>query len=184
MSTRTYMVSLQSLEPIRTAIGSKDRSLLDTLLQAVGENEDFQSYVEEMIMNSPPAEEPGCWNYLVEPLAQHFGLSPRRLPLDDWKHYDVWEDYRSILDPLLSKQGKKLLEFMESGRPFVGSRIDHDGCMFAWLTAGEAKSLLEELTAIEIDAAKFGELEEFHEELVESLQETVDRNADLFLGAS
>ena len=45
--------------------------------------------------------------------------------------------------------------------------------MFAWLTAAEAKSLLDELTAI--DAATFDELDEFHEELIESLQQTVDR---------
>jgi len=82
---------------------------------------------------------------------------------------------------LASEQGKKLLEYMESGRPFVGSSIDHDGCMFAWLTAAEVKSLLDELTAI--DATPFSELDGFHEELVESFQETVERNADLFLGA-
>ena len=181
MSTRTYMVSLQSLEPIRNAVGSKDLVLLDALLQALSGNEDFRSYARRMIMDSPPAKEPGCWNYLVEPLAEHFGLSPHRLPLDDWKHYYVWEGYRSIADPLLSEPGKKLLEFMESGRPFVGSSIDHDGCAFAWLTAAEAQSLLGELAAI--DAATFGDLDEFHEELLQSLQETTARNADLFLGA-
>jgi len=53
--------------------------------------------------------------------------------------------------------------------------------MFAWLTAAEVKSLLDELTAI--DATPFSELDGFHEELVESFQETVERNADLFLGA-
>jgi hypothetical protein len=179
MSTRTYMVSLESLEPIRRAIGSKDRALLDALLPAVDEG--FRSAAEGMIMGPPPAKEPGCWSFLVEPLAQHFGLSPHRLPLEDWKHYYVWEDYRSIVDPHLSGQGKKLLEFMDSGRPFVGTSIDHDGSMFAWLTAAEARSLLDELTAI--DAAKVGDLDEFHEELIESLQETVDRGADLFVGA-
>jgi len=103
MSTRTYMVSLQSLEPIRKAVGSKDRALLNALLKAVGKDKTFRSYAEGMIMGSPPAKEPGCWEYLVEPLAQHFGLSPRRLPLDDWKHYHVWEAYRSIADPFLSE---------------------------------------------------------------------------------
>ncbi len=179
MSARTYMVSLQSLDPIRRAISSKDRDLLDALLPAVSEN--FRSAAEGMIMGPPPAKEPGCWGFLVEPLAQHFGLSPRRLPLDDWKHYYVWNDYRSIADPHLSGQGKKLLEFIDSGRPFVGTSMDHDGSMFAWLTAAEAKSLLDELTAI--DAATFDELDEFHEELIESLQQTVDRGADLFVGA-
>lgn len=181
MSTRTYMLSLESLEPVRKAVGSKDRALLDALLQAVGEDEDFRSYARDMIMSPPPAKEPGCWNYLVEPLAEHLGLSPRRLPLDDWKHYAVWEDYRALAEPLLSERGKRLLELLDSGRPFVGSGIEHDGCTFAWLTAAEAASLREELSAIDADA--FGELDEFHEELTESLRETVDRNADLFLGA-
>ena len=179
MSARTYMVSLQSVEPIRRAIGSKDRALLDALLQAVAEN--YRSAAEGMIMGPSPAKEPGCWGPLVEPLAQHLGLSSRRLPLDDWKHHYVWNDYRSIVDPRLSGQGKALLEFMESGRPFVGSSIDHDGSLFAWLTAAEAKSLLDELTAL--DADELDELDEFHEELIESLQETVDRGADLFVGA-
>ncbi len=179
MSARTYMVSLQSLEPIRRAIGSKDRALLDALIQAVDERS--RSTVEGMIMGPPPAKEPGCWGFLVEPLAQHFGLSPRRLPLDDWKHHYIWNDYRSIADPHLSGQGKKLLEFMDSGRPFLGTSIDQDGSLFAWLTAAEARSLLDELTAL--DAAKLGELDEFHEELIESLQETIDRGADLFVGA-
>jgi hypothetical protein len=179
MSARTYMVSLQSLEPIRRVIGSKDRALLEALLPAVAE--DFRSAAEGMIMGPPPAKEPGCWGFLVEPLAQHFGLSPRRLPLEDWKHHYVWGDYRSIVDPHLSGQGKKLLEFIDAGRPFVGAGIDYDGSMFAWLTAAETKNLLDELTAI--DADELGELDEFHEELIESLQGTVDRGADLFVGA-
>ena len=180
MSTRTYAVALQSIEPIRKAVGSKDRGLLDALVGGL-EDDDFRSYAEGMIMGTPPKQEPGCWNYLVVPLAEHFGLSPHRLPLDDWKHYHVWEDYRSMADPLLSEPGKQLLGFLESGRAFVGSGIDQDPCTFAWLTAAEAKSLLEELTAL--DPEEFGELDEFHEELVESLRETVNRNADLFFGA-
>jgi hypothetical protein len=174
------MVSLQSLEPIKKAVGSKDSDLRDALVQAL-DNEDFQSYAEDMIMGSPPQKEPGCWNYLVEPLATHFCLSPKRLPLDDWKHYQVWKDYRALANPVLSEQGRKLLQFMESGRPFTGFSIDHDGCMFAWLNAAEVQNLLAELSVIE--AERFGELDEFHEELVESLREAAKDNAELFLGA-
>jgi hypothetical protein len=181
MSTRTYMLSLKSIEPIRKAVGSKDPALLEALVQKIGEDEDFQSYAEDMIMGSPPEEEPGCWHYLVEPLAQHFDLSPKRLPLDDWKHYHVWEDYRRLANSHLSKEAKRLLKFLEVGRPFAGSSVQGDPCMFAWLTTAETKILLDELAAI--DPEEFGELDEFHEELVESLQETVGRGADLFLGA-
>ena len=61
MSTRTYMVSLQSIEPIQKAVGSKDGALLEALFEAIGDDEDFRSYAEGMIMGSPPASEPGCW---------------------------------------------------------------------------------------------------------------------------
>ncbi len=181
MSTRTYMLSLQSIEPIRKVVGSKDRDLLDALFQRIGDDEDFRSYAEDMIMGSRPQQESGCWHYLVEPLAEHFGLDPERLPLDDWKHYHVWEDYRPLVNPHLSGDAQKLLEFLEAGRPFAGMSVQGDPCLFAWLTAAEAKNLLNELASL--DPEEFGDLDEFHEELVESLQETVGRGANLFLGA-
>lgn len=182
MSSRTYMFAVQSLEPIKNAIGSKDPALLDALLDAIGDNEDFQSYANDMIMKSSPQKEPGCWNYLVEPLAEHYQLAPERLPLDDWKHYSVWEDYRSIADPIVSAEARRLLQLLESGRAFNGAEINHDGCMFAWLTASEVKALHAELTAI--DAGDFGELDEFHEELVESLEQAAIADKAVFLGAS
>lgn len=191
MSMRTYMISLQSLEPIKKAVGSKDQALLDALRQAVEEDEgideddieDFQSLAEEMVIGPPPAEEPGAWSCFIETLAEYFELSPRDLPLNDWKHADAWKSYRSIAAPLVPEHAKQLLEFLESGRPFVGSGIDHDGCMFAWLTAAEAQSLFAELSAIDAETFRPGDVDKLHEELVESLRETTNRNADLFLGA-
>ena len=133
-------------------------------------------------MQLPPDAEPGRWNYLVEPLAKHFGLSPESLPLDDWKHYAVWQDYRKFADPQLTEDGRALLAHLESGRPFRGASVTHDGCLFAWLSTEETRRLFEELNAL--DADELGELQGFHEELLESLQQTVDGNAVLFLGAS
>jgi hypothetical protein len=181
MSTRTYMISLKSIEPIKAAIGSQDQKLLNALLSGFDDDEDMESYAKNMIMNSPPSKEPGCWNYLVEPLANHLGLSPNYLPMDDWKHYHVWEDYRPNINTLVSPAAQKFLLFLEQGRPFIGSEIEHDGCMFAWLSTDEAELLLGELA--KIDADDFGELAEFHEELLESLQATVDNKCALFLGA-
>jgi hypothetical protein len=176
MSSRLYMLSLRSIEPIRKAIGSKDRALFDAF---VGTG------TEAVIMEPPPAQEPGSWNYLVEPLAEHLGLAPRRLPISDgdWKQIYVWADYRAIVDPFLTERAKKLIEYLDDGRPFVGSGLEHDGCSFGWLTAAEVTTLLGELT--KIDAAKFDdELGQFHRELLAALQETADRKEDLFLGAS
>ena len=175
------MVALKSLEPIKNAIGSQDETILRALHSAVGDDEDFQEYASDMIMSPRPASEPGCWNYLVEPLAKHLKLSPKRLPLNDWKQYYVWEEYRANANPMVSPESQKLLELMELGRPFQGSEVDHDGCCFAWLSPDESKSLLRELS--EISTEKFGELDEFHEELVKSLQITVKKKCALFLGA-
>ena len=181
MSTRTYMLALQSLAPIRDAVGSQNQKLLDALSDALGSDREFQGYARDMIMNPRPAKEPGCWNYLIEPLAKHLGLSPRHLPLDDWKHYYVWEDYRSAAAPLISVNAQQMLRLMEAGRPFHGSEIDHDGCTFAWLTSEETESLLKELSGIEVD--ELDELDEFHEELTECLQEAVEGKSAVFLGA-
>lgn len=52
MSTRTYMIALHSLEPIKNAIGSKDQELLEALLNAVGDDEDFQRYAKDMITSA------------------------------------------------------------------------------------------------------------------------------------
>lgn len=182
MSSRTYMFAVQSLDPIKNAIGSKDRALLEALLEALGDNEAFQSYANDMIMKSSPQKEPGCWSYLVEPLAKHYQLALERLPLDDWKHYSVWEEYRSIADPVVSAEARRLLQLLESGRAFNARGIDHDGCMFAWLTATEVKTLHAELAAI--NASDYGELDEFHEELVESLEQASNADKAVFLGAS
>lgn len=182
MSTRTYMVSLRSLEPIQKAIGSKDQSLLDALTSEVGDDrQEFCDLVKKMIMGPLPAKEPGCWNYVIEPLAEHFGLAPITLPLDDWEHNYVWEEFRSIADPLISRRARRLLKWLDLGRPFHGTGIDYDGCLFAWLTADETKSLLGDLSII--DADKFGDLAQFHKELVASLKETVNGKNSLFLGA-
>ncbi len=182
MSSRIFMLSLQSIEPIRKAIGSKDRALFDAF--AAGKSQEFRAGAKTIIMEPPPAEEPGSWCYVVEPLAQHLGLSPHSLPISegDWKQIYVWSEYRAIADPRLSEQGTKLLAFLDEGRPFVGTGLDYDGCMFGWLTAAEVKALLAELTAI--DAGQFDdELGQFHKELLEALHETAGRNADLFFGA-
>lgn len=119
MSSRTYMIAIQTLDPIKNAIGSKDPALLDALLNSVADNEDFKSYANDMIMKDSPRKEPGCWNYLVEPLAKHYQLAAERLPLDDWKHYYVWEDYRRIADPIVTPETQRLLQTLESGRPDI-----------------------------------------------------------------
>ena len=199
MSTRTHMVSIKSLDPIRDAIGSGDASLAEALMQRYSsdmreyydgeepeeeELEEFKQYVDSMVMCSqPPDKEPGCWNYIIELLAAHHELDPVRLPLEDWKHVYVWEDYRSVVEPLITPESKQSLQFLDAGRPLKGSGIDYDGCVFGWLTLDEATELHETLTKIDAKALEQRGLDEFHEELLDSLGQTKDKGAVLFMAA-
>lgn len=149
------------------------------------EDTDRRAYAKSMIFAAaPPAKEPGCWNYVVEPLARHLGLDPKYLAIDDWKHYAAWESYRSAAETMLSPEATQLLGYIESGRPFRGAEVDHDGCLFAWLTNAECTALLAELEKIDADVFSDMELDELHEELIESLKTVVDSGAEMFIGAS
>lgn len=176
------MLGLESIEPIRMAIGSKTRRILDGLIAKLDKSKpDFAEYAKAMIMESAPAKEPGCWNYLVQPLAKSLGLKVRVLPLNDWKHYAVWEEYRQQVNSKLSRASKQLLKLLEKGRALRGKAIIHDGCMFAWLSTDEVALLLAELLPLEIAEPDY--LEPFHAELIKSFQLVVDNKMELFLGA-
>ena len=139
------MFSIKSLEPIKNASGSNDKLLVCDLMKRyqsdlleysdgnaldedeLEELEEFQEYVESMIMcSSLPEKEPGCWCYVIELLAEHHELEPYSLPLEDWKHVYVWEDYRSIVAPHVTTESKQSLKYLDAGRPFRGDTIDDD----------------------------------------------------------
>lgn len=184
MSTRSYALSLKSLDPIRDAIASRNQAAFDAVVaEYEPDDEDRREYAKSMILiDTPPAKEPGCWNYVIEPLAKHLGLQPDYLAIDDWKHYGAWADYIATAKSHIPIEAVSLLEHIKSGRPFRGSEIDHDGCLFGWLSNGECKTLLDALR--DLDSETFGELDELHEELIDSLQAVVDNDAEMFTGAS
>ena len=186
MSTRTYALSLTSLAPIRDAIGSQNAEMYDAVVaEFEADDTDRRNYAKSMIFAAaPPAKEPGCWNYVVAPLAKHLGLEPKYLAIDDWKHYAAWEGYRSAAEAILSPEAIALLGYIESGRPFLGTEIDHDGCLFGWLANAECAALLSELEKIDAESFADVDLDELHEELVESLRSVVDAGAEMFIGAS
>jgi len=194
------MLSLTDLQPVIDAVGSCDDSLLSAVLERykqeltdyydgdepeADELEEFEEYAESMINCDPaPDAEPGAWNYVIQTLADHFDLNPEPLPLDDWKHFYVWEDYRNLLDPLISADARQLLALLENGRALKGTSIDGDGCVFAWLSPLEVVTLHDALSPIEVteEMQKRG-LDEFHRELLECLDATRKQNAVLFLAA-
>src|SRR5262245_19366004 len=100
MSTRMHFVSITSIAPIRDAIASNDAELVEAVVSREEskvreyydndiddddleeELESIREGAESMIMcDAPPTAEPGCWNYVIENLADHFNLHPQRLPL-------------------------------------------------------------------------------------------------------
>src|SRR5262245_33341525 len=103
MSTRTHLVSITSIDRIREAAPANDAALVEAVMkryadESRGEDDDeddedlaeFREYVEGMILcRKPPKDEPGCWNYVIELLAEHFKLKPDgNLPFNEgWKHY-------------------------------------------------------------------------------------------------
>ncbi len=203
MSTRTHFVSIASIDPIRDAVASNDEALVEAVMtrykkqlrKEYGEEEEiddddleeFREWVESMILcPSPPNEEPGCWNYAIELLAEHFKLKPdRRLPFsdEDWKHNQVWGDYRALVAAHITPASDKSLKYLEEGRPLKGSRLDYDGCVFGWLTPEEVKELYRSLSRLDKAVIPDEDLLDFHEGLVKSLKIISDRNAVLFMAA-
>ena len=78
----------------------------------------------------------------------------------------------------------RFLSISNRGRPFRGTGIDYDGCLFGWLSNLECKTLLEALRKLDVETFTEIDLDELHEQLVESLQSVVDNNAEMFIGAS
>lgn len=200
MSTRTQLYAVSSIEPIRAAIGSNDNELVEAIVTKERETlqedydedeqdeleeelEEFREMVEEMILGTPPKNEPGCWALLFEHLASHLKLDPAELPLDDWKHSHVWESYRGFVDDHVSKPSKASLRHLDDGRPLNGRGIDYDGCVFGWLSAEETAELCESISQLDPSVIKEDDLRGFHTELVECLSQAKSKGAAVWMGA-
>jgi hypothetical protein len=202
MSTRMHFFSLTSIDPIRDALASNDDELLEAVIRREEarvrkfydddiddddleeELEAIREGAESMIMcDAPPEEEPGCWNKVIENLAEHFQLEPERLPVEDWKQAYTWEPYRSSVANQITPESRRSLEHLGNGRPLRGSRIDYDGCVFGWLSADEVKELYQSLSKLDKSSVKDKDRQQFHDELVSCLKTTSERNAVLFLAA-
>lgn len=207
MSTRSFILSVPSLDPIRDAIGSQNESLVEALVELnrkeleeeYGKNpdedeleeieeqqEECREQAEKMIMcEATPDKEPGAWNFLITALIGHFELKEFwKYPINHgWKHYYIWEPYRGEIYERISPEANKLLMHLEKGRPFKGTGIDYDGCVFAWLTLEEVQALHDALEPL--DTSQFSEdyFQEFHQQLVETLAGVASRKHELFLKA-
>ena len=198
MSTRMNFGSVSSIDPIRDAVASGDRELADAVIalyekemrdESGDEDEDddeFRGWVEDMILcRTPPKAEPGCWTYVIVYLARQLELklNERLAANDGWKQYHVWEPYRARVAAHITPLSKQSLKSLDEGRPLKGTRIDHDGCMFAWLTPDEVRELHQSLSPIAPDAVgdESDGLAEFHEVFVDTLKAVARRKAALLL---
>jgi hypothetical protein len=199
MSTRTHFYSITSIEPLRASVASQDRSIADAAREQYkaeqrkeyGKNgideeslEKFQGYVDSMVMcSSPPKKEPGCWNYVMQQLTRHYGLEPEDSYSfnEGWKHYQAWVWFRKLVGKQLSDASLLSLGYLENGRPLKGMSVEHDGCVFAWLTPEEVAELHQALSALEPVADE--DMQEFQETLVETLGEIRESGKALLMVA-
>ncbi|GAA4431229.1 hypothetical protein [Bremerella cremea] len=207
MSTRTFVLSVPSLDPIREAIASGDQQLVDALVEVTrleleeeyGEepDEDEQEEIDEqleeareslqemILCETPPDKEPGEWNYLVTAMIDHLKLEKFwKYPInEDWKHYYIWDPYRAEVEEQIADDAQKLLQYLDEGRPLRGKAIEHDGCVFAWLSLAEVETLLAALEPV--DPSKFSDefFPDFHEQLLGTLRGISKRKHELFLKA-
>ena len=97
MSMRPLIYPLSSLEPVRAAIGSRDESLVDRMVDAFARHYEVEpespearrfrdqarSFVEGKLRDG---KEPGEWDESLHLVARSLGLLQSEYPInDDWK---------------------------------------------------------------------------------------------------
>lgn len=182
MSSRAQLYSITSMDPILDSVGCGDNKLLEAIIgDATG---DDVAWATSMLSASPPDNEPGAWNYVVHHLAEHLHLEMNFLELDDWKHYGVWEEYIPRVRESISDPCREMLTMFKDGRPLKGSKVQHDGCCFAWLSADETRQLFTELEKVNGSTLSDDEdIVEFHEELIASFKKATKLGHAIFYAA-
>lgn len=207
MSTRCFIISVPSLDPIRDAIGSQDASLVEALMNYQREEldeeygddpdedeqeeikeqlEEFEASVASMIRcTTPPVKEPGSWHFLATAIIEHLELDEFSAYSfnDGWKQYQTWEPYRVEISKQISAKANSLLLHLEKGRPFKGTAIEEDDYIYGWLTLEEVQTLHDSLKPL--DPTLFVEewMQLFHQQLLETLAGVAQREHELLLTA-
>jgi hypothetical protein len=180
MSLRPMIYPVKTLEPIRNAIGSKDTSLIERMVESYkkdsGEDPDSIDRVRNAAKSLIAGElrkgkEPGEWVESIYHTALALGLM-HELPInEDWK-WIAWSDYFAEVADRLPGDARQLLHWLVEGRPIKGSAIDgSSGCYYAWLAPDEVERLLAALTGLqEADPNVADIVDGFHGELLEWLE--------------
>lgn len=124
---------------------------------------------------------------LVAALAHACGVDSESAMIHwgNWK-IGAYEDYYDAVSSLLPPASAKCFEFVRSGRPLFGSRMDVEWSYYSYLTADEVRSFSADLAAAHarspgLDAANC--IHGFPTEFRGWMKQIEDRGADLWLFA-
>ncbi len=207
MSTRTRFIGLTAIEPLLAVVGSGNEALASRLTKAnqkeveeawgdvddldeddqeemQEEIDEFSTYVTEMFLGETESGlEPGAWCYLFKVLIDELKLElPGNLPINKgYKHFYAWGPYADMVATGLTRGSTASLRHIENGRPVKGPGLEADGCLFAWLTPAEITELYQSLAKLDQAAITNCDLQEFHDDLVNSLKVLSEKQAALFV---
>jgi hypothetical protein len=189
MSIRPLIYEIRSCDPLKSALGSGDVSLLDKfeqgLVDVFGGKPDAQTRDEmrkfgESFVKGELVDglERGEWALILLLLARRMKLLLAESPLnDDWKWW-AWDEFHQEVANDLSPSSQQLLHYLVEGRPLKASGMSCNGSYYAWLEPGEVSQLRAELAVLfrrrpELSSAVDG----FGEELLSSLNSIDGRSA-------
>lgn len=180
MSMLPRIYPIESLDPIRRALGSRDMSLLDPWMasfqQIRGQRPDafpeFRERAESFLEGElRDGKERGEWEYAILYAAHALGLLQGDRPVtDDWS-WGAWADYFDEVGDRLPADAEESLRRLVYGRGLKADSVDSQGAYYAWLGPEEVERLLgalDELAAADPDVADI--VDGFHEELTGYLE--------------
>lgn len=194
MSLRPMLWSVPSIEPIRRIIGSNDRAWLEVVDAALGERDasvrkehdafrkaaaallagrvdgpETAHHVEVVNLWAGKVLPLGGFDYDADPKSLD-PAAPRMLTDGGWKHM-AWDDYRTLVDPMVHADVARMVGHLTEGRPLAGTRTESGWSYYAWFERPELEQLIQGLTAAADEHKSVAdEMDGFHGELIEWLK--------------
>lgn len=176
---RPLIYPVASLDPIRSALGSRDTAFLERLVAAYQQKRNagpdaihaFRERAESFLNGElRDGKERGDWEYPIYFALDILGLLQSDSPInDDWA-WGAWGEYLDEVENRLPADACRLLHWLVDGRGLKTDWVDCPGAYYAWLGPEEVERLmsaLEELGAADPDVEDL--VDGFHENLVDWL---------------
>jgi hypothetical protein len=208
VSLRDNFLAVRSIDSLRRVIASKNSELYSelaarydkVLLEEYGDADDLDeagaadlkdhreeiaTALDQIIMSDqPPAIEHGDWVGAFELIAELLGIEIcGKFPINGYKHHYTWGPYRERIHPQISADVDRLLSLLDSGRPLLGTSMESDWTMYAWLSGDEIACLHDALVKVAVGDDDGSGLAEFHKDLLASLKLLCKKGAELLMVA-